>query len=183
MAPFYDFGAFLTSMSKLDLPEIIVRANDACRRAEGASFGKAGPRHRALGSNKYVHRIKEFLFFLQHGRRPGSATKDHFAIYRPVVEALVAKGQLRPALTGRWPAARRPRPSVAITCGRAWSPSRVSSSAGISATRGPPRSLPTRSAPRAPWPCLSLASDSARIVFAGAPIRTRRRCSGSGAAW
>ena len=59
-----------------------------CARAEGVSFGRGGPRQRDLGGTEHVRRIKELLFFMRNGTRPGSATDHDFASYRLVVERL-----------------------------------------------------------------------------------------------
>ena len=97
----YDFEAFLARMATLgSYADIIIEANEACASAERASSGRGGPRQRELGSLRYAHRIKEFLYFLQHGSRPGSATEQDFSSYRPVVEALVVKGHFKPEILG-----------------------------------------------------------------------------------
>jgi hypothetical protein len=89
-----DFAAFLTRVAALDFLDIAKQVNAECARAEGASYGH---QPRKLGStNRYAHRIKEFLFFLQNRSRPGSASDADFARYQPVVQALVRKGQLAP---------------------------------------------------------------------------------------
>jgi hypothetical protein len=93
----YDFDDFIARMSRLDYPEILRQANSECGRAENA-----GSRQREQGSIKYAERIKAFLFYMQHGTRPSSATDHEFARYRPVVEALVEKGQYTPEALQRF---------------------------------------------------------------------------------
>jgi hypothetical protein len=46
---------------------------------------------------QYTQRIKQFLFFVRYWDRPVGVTDDDFATYRPVVEALVAKGNVKAA--------------------------------------------------------------------------------------
>jgi hypothetical protein len=92
-APF-DFDAFLTSMAPLDYIEILRRADAECARAERGSSGRGGLRDRKLVDVTYARRVREFLFFMRHLIRPASVRDYDFESYRPVVEALVAKGQL-----------------------------------------------------------------------------------------
>ena len=90
----YDFDAFLTSMAPLDYIEILRRADAECARAERGLSGRGGLRDRKLVDVTYARRVREFLFFMQHRIRPASASDHDFESYRPVIEALVAKGQM-----------------------------------------------------------------------------------------
>jgi hypothetical protein len=95
----YDFNAFLKNMAKLEShAEIVQAATEECAKAEAASYGHRGALHQALGSSDYALRVKEFLSFMQHLVRPGTVTDADFAKYRPIVEALVTKGQLKPTV-------------------------------------------------------------------------------------
>lgn len=97
MSDLYDFDAFLRRMRGLDYEDIIRNAEAEATSAEGSSFLMRGaPRRRALGSVEYASRVKAFLFYLRTGSRPGSANDSEFLSYRPIVEALVAKGRFKP---------------------------------------------------------------------------------------
>jgi hypothetical protein len=43
---------------------------------------------------EYAGLLKEFLFFLQHRKRPGAVSSADFALFRPIADNLVAKGEL-----------------------------------------------------------------------------------------
>ena len=94
MADPYDFQAFLDRMAKLSLVEILVEADAECARTERASAGRGRGRQRPLGSLKYLRRVKDFTFFMRHDTRPSRVSDEDFASYRPVVDALIAKGQM-----------------------------------------------------------------------------------------
>jgi len=97
MSDLYDFDAFLRRMLDLDYEDIIRHAEAEANSAEGSSFHVRGaPRYRALGSTEYASHVKAFLFYLRTGSRPGSVNDSEFLSYRPIVEALVAKGRFRP---------------------------------------------------------------------------------------
>ena len=57
---------------------------------------RGAPRQREMGSTQYASRIKAFLFYLSYWTRPGGTSDAEFACYRPIVEALVAKRQIKP---------------------------------------------------------------------------------------
>ena len=91
----YDFSAFLLRIENLGLIEVLAEANAECGRTENASFGVRGaPKKRAEGSVAYVTQLKQFLFFLQTGTRPGGVNAPDFRLYEPVVRALVARSHL-----------------------------------------------------------------------------------------
>ena len=90
----YDFDAFLTSMTPLDYIEILRRADAECARAERGLSGRIGLHNPNLVDVTYARRVREFIFFMRHCIRPASISDYDFENYRPVVEALVAKGQM-----------------------------------------------------------------------------------------
>jgi hypothetical protein len=90
----YDFDAFLTSTAPLDYIEILHRAETECANAERGSSGRRGSRKQELVNVTYARQMREFLFFMRHCIRPASVSDYDFESYRPVVEALVAKGQM-----------------------------------------------------------------------------------------
>ncbi len=93
----YNFTEFLASMAKLDHDEILRRADAECDLVERRSYGRKGAvREREFGSSEYAEQIKAFLFFMRSGSRPYGASDEDFQNYRPVVEALVQKGQIKP---------------------------------------------------------------------------------------
>jgi hypothetical protein len=84
----YDFAAFLARMPTLkSREEMLSEADAVCANAE-----RGGPRQRALGGVDYTRRVKDFMYFLHYGARPGGASDQEFQAYRPVVQRLVALG-------------------------------------------------------------------------------------------
>ena len=80
----YDFDDFLTRMAKLDYHEILRQADEECGRAERSRDGGA-----------HAARIKSFIWFMNNFKVPGSHPDD-LSSYKPVVVALVDKGQVKP---------------------------------------------------------------------------------------
>ena len=95
MASPYDFHAFISRVSHHDFAAVVAAANDECRRVEAESFGvRRAPRRRAEGSIEYTTKLKQLLFFLQHGAKPSGADANDLHAYEPLVRSLDAKGQL-----------------------------------------------------------------------------------------
>ncbi len=91
----YDFSAFIARMAELERDEILFRANEEIGHIERLSHRVKGAlKRREMGSEKYASQIKEFLFYMRFGTRPGSANDIDFLCYRRVIEALVLKKQL-----------------------------------------------------------------------------------------
>ena len=91
----FDFPAFLARVEGFGLLEVLAEANSEYVRAERASSGtRRAPRNRDAGSVNYGVRIKQFMFFLQSGSRPGGAEAADLRLYLPVVRRLVEKDQL-----------------------------------------------------------------------------------------
>jgi hypothetical protein len=92
--PPYDFNAFLTSTVPLDYIEILHRTETECAKADRGSSKRRGSPKRELDKITYARQMREFLLFMRHCIRPASVSDYDFESYRPVVEALVAKGQM-----------------------------------------------------------------------------------------
>lgn len=104
-ADMYDFPEFLQRMVQLPLAAILHEAEAECARVDRTLYGVRGaPKRRDEGGVEHVARLKAFMFFLQSGIKPGSASASEFAMYRPVVEALVQRGELQKEALGRFPA-------------------------------------------------------------------------------
>lgn len=96
MDALYNFDDFLSRMATLGYQELLREAEEQIIRVEGSSHGvKGAVQRRTQGSVEYCAQIRALLFFLRAGQRPGSATSEDFHKYRPVVAALVARGQFR----------------------------------------------------------------------------------------
>ena len=98
----YDFQVFLQTAINLNYSEII---NKAEREAEGIDRGLYPGRGRSGISKEYhdpaVYYRKllgGFLFFLRQGIKPDGISDSVFASFRPVIERLVEKGELRPEI-------------------------------------------------------------------------------------
>lgn len=91
----YDFHAFLQRMTKLSHIEILQEADKECALVERTLFSvKGAPKRRDQGGDAYCSQIKEFLFFMRSGKRPGSVSTTNFQVYKPVVQSLISKGEL-----------------------------------------------------------------------------------------
>ena len=94
--PPYDFHAFLGSIEDLQWHEMIISATQECDRVERLSYSvKGAVKAREAGSVAYAASLKNLLFFLRTNVRPGGASDREFASYRPLVEKLVAKENLK----------------------------------------------------------------------------------------
>ena len=90
----YDFDDFLSSMAKLDYDDIIKESETECISVEQGLSGKKGAvQRRKDGGDKYAAKIKNFLYFLRSGEKPGSASDVEFQKYKIVVNALIDKKQ------------------------------------------------------------------------------------------
>jgi hypothetical protein len=95
----YDFGEFLRSLKDMGYQEIIQEAERQVRDIEAGLSGVRGvPRQRRLVAGRYAHRLKEFLFFMRSGTRPGGADDVTFQMYRPICERLVERGECKPSV-------------------------------------------------------------------------------------
>lgn len=92
----YDFGQFLEKIAGLSHAQMLHAGETECAIAEGAGTGPGGPRQREVGCMEYAHRIRSLLWYLKTGTRPDSAGDGDFASYRPLVLALIARGDFRP---------------------------------------------------------------------------------------
>ena len=92
----WDFDAFLEMAKTLRVVELNKYAADEAYRAENAGRGQGGARNREFGSAEYAIRMREFCNCLRTGQRPQGVGPLHFARYRPVVAALVERGDFLP---------------------------------------------------------------------------------------
>ena len=93
----YDFHAFLKRMALLSYASILHEADSECGSVERTLYGvKGAPKRREDGGSAYVEKIKAFLFYMRHGTRPGSASEADLRAYKPVVQALVERGEFKP---------------------------------------------------------------------------------------
>ena len=95
----YDFQAFLNSISDLNYLEMIreaEREGTAVERALSPGKGIKGIdkqyRYKAI---KYNELLGGFLFFLKYGIKPAGVSDLDFCSFRPAIEKLVEKGQLK----------------------------------------------------------------------------------------
>jgi hypothetical protein len=95
----YDIQEFLVAMVGKDWHEIVPMAERECGTAESRSYSVRGaPKARKMGSTKYAAQLKNFLYFMRYGSRPGSASDWEFNLYKPICKALVEKKQFVPAV-------------------------------------------------------------------------------------
>jgi len=95
----YDFQTFLNSISDLDYPEMIQEASQEGMRVQRALSPGRGIkgidkqyRYKAV---KYEELLRDFVFFLKYGTKPTGMSDLDFHSFRPAIEKLVEKGQLK----------------------------------------------------------------------------------------
>ena len=100
----YDFQAFLDSITNLNYPEVIREAERetmAVERALSPGRGIKGIdkqyRYKAI---KYRELLGGFLFFLRYGIKPAGISDWDFQSFRPAIEKLVEKRQLKSTILG-----------------------------------------------------------------------------------
>ena len=98
----YDIGGFLEWVHGLDRPEIIARAQrevaDLERQLSPGSGRRALPGNLERDALRYRREFGNFVFLVQCEHRPAGATPSELALYRPLCERLVKKGQFKPAV-------------------------------------------------------------------------------------
>lgn len=100
----YDFQAFLNSISDLDYEKMIHQASQEGMRVQRALSPGRGIkgidkqyRYKAI---KYEELLRDFVFFLGHGIKPAGISDLDFRSFRPAIEKLVEKGQLKSTILG-----------------------------------------------------------------------------------
>lgn len=100
----YDFQAFLNSISNLDYFEMIREAEREAMTVERAlspGRGRKGiDKQHKYEAVKYNVLLGGFLFFLKIGIKPAGVSDLDFQSFRPVIEKLVEKGQLKSTILG-----------------------------------------------------------------------------------
>jgi hypothetical protein len=94
-----DLVAFLESIRDCDLNSTIREADREAVRYEYRTGGRSrGSRDAREGQIRYAEQLKGLIFFLRFGIKPNGVSDEVFQLFRPLCEALVAKGQLLPAV-------------------------------------------------------------------------------------
>ena len=95
----YNFQEFLGNVGELDYSEML----QAFVREATAVEARLSPGRGRRGINKqyrwiaveYLRLLKGFIFFLRSGMKPNGLSMEDFCYFRPVVEKLIEKGQLK----------------------------------------------------------------------------------------
>ena len=96
MSADFSIDRFIETVKSMDYPDIIRHANDECAKLEAAHRRIKGRRARGQsGLMSHVDFLKGFLFFIQGHGRPHGLSDHEFQKIRPVVQALVDKGQFK----------------------------------------------------------------------------------------
>jgi hypothetical protein len=75
ISPEFRFSDFLEHAKDMGMVEIIIAGSNEVDEIERISFRvKGSVKTRNRGSLDYARRLKNFLFFLRHGMKPGSAS-------------------------------------------------------------------------------------------------------------
>jgi len=98
LSPRFDISEFINMVKDRSYLEIIQTAEQEVRASERLSSGgvKGARKVRERGAGRYEATLKGLLFLLQSGRKPDGVDPDTFASFRPIIENLVAKDQLKP---------------------------------------------------------------------------------------
>jgi hypothetical protein len=95
----YDFQAFLDRISDLNYFEMIREAEREASAIDAAlspGRGRKGIDKQYKGEAASYRNLQGgFLFFLRYGIKPGGVSDLDFLSFRPVIEKLVKKGQLK----------------------------------------------------------------------------------------
>lgn len=93
----FKFSEFIEHIKDMGIVEIIIAGCNEVDEVERISFRiKGSVKTRDKGSLFYTRKLKNFIYFLRNGTKPGSASDDEFASYRSIVEKLIQRGQLKP---------------------------------------------------------------------------------------
>ncbi len=99
----YDFDVWLRNQIERPLSEVRKGAHAAIEEAERGSYRVKGAiRKREAGSTEFASRVNNFLFLIQHGRKPSGASAEDWEAMRPVVESFVRQGELKPTILDLW---------------------------------------------------------------------------------
>jgi hypothetical protein len=96
ISPSFEAPNFFDVIHDKSYPEILALADEEVRMAEARSSRvKGAVAAREQGSGQYSAVLKCFLFFMRYGIKPGGVLEEDFAMFRPVCERLVEKGQFK----------------------------------------------------------------------------------------
>src|SRR5690242_513280 len=99
----FNFDAFLARAARMQWHEIIQAAEQECAAAEAASYGVKGAiAARKAGGPEYAHNLKELLFWLRYGAKPGSVSDANWAKFRVIASHLVEIGNFRAEILTEW---------------------------------------------------------------------------------
>ena len=95
MKPEYDLEKFISGCIGLGYPEVVLKAQEEERRMEARTAGgrRRAPKAREDGASKFAAELRSLLFFLYHFAKPMTGS---FALYQPLVEWLVQRGDFKP---------------------------------------------------------------------------------------
>ena len=95
----FEAPAFFEAIYDKSLPGIQILTQQEVGMTEARSSRvKGAVAARAQGSGDYIALLKGFLFFRGQGRKPYGVSDEDFAMFLPICERLVEKGQFRPGL-------------------------------------------------------------------------------------
>jgi hypothetical protein len=98
-SPTFSVSEFVDAVKDLSYPEIIWAADQEVRTVEHTAYVVKGARDvRKRGGPQYAATLKSLLFLLQTGMKPAGVDSYTLALFRPIVENLVKKNQLKPTV-------------------------------------------------------------------------------------
>ena len=93
----FNINTHLKDIENLDWLDMINQTNAACRMAMEISISRSAEYRRDIESlqQKYIFALKGLSFFLQQSIKPIGVEEHTFQSFKPLIENLVKKGQLK----------------------------------------------------------------------------------------
>jgi|SRR5579872_2625677 len=92
----FSIAEFVDSVKASSLARIIADTGREVDLAEYASFtAKNATDFKKRGSVHYAETLKGLLFLLRYGRKPDGVSPVDFQLFRPIIDGLVGRGELK----------------------------------------------------------------------------------------
>jgi hypothetical protein len=98
MEGLYDVRKFLDRAKNLDFTELLREVQSSGYAAQRATTGRGSTEARRMGAVEFSKVLGGLAFFLQFRSKPDGLRAEELALFRPIFENLVQKGQLPPSV-------------------------------------------------------------------------------------
>ncbi len=93
----YRVGDFMDAVKDMDYGDMLVTTQKEINAAMGqVEHVKPVRKYRGHPATSYFETLKGFYFLLSHGRKPDGVYDHIFVSFRPAIESLVKRGQMKP---------------------------------------------------------------------------------------